>query len=241
MRGRKVVLLMDNFSAHELGVAQIGGLTALENTIIIWLPANTTSKWQPLDQGIIYPWKCHIRRHYIRYLVREVEGIDPSQHFKLPKVNILQAIRWVVEAWNNDVTEATIFNCFTKSSVKFHEPSYQLPADALSIRAANPFHDSNTTPADNNILNENISISMQSTTNETLNDDIRKVRQEIQRNMDSLKRGNHIQETADLDQFLNPIKKIVDDDPDFLEVYYNIISFSIVNRMTDRYRLGTFT
>jgi hypothetical protein len=49
MKGRKVALLMDNFSAHEAAVEDI----QLQNTIIIWLPTNSTSRYQPLDQGII--------------------------------------------------------------------------------------------------------------------------------------------------------------------------------------------
>jgi hypothetical protein len=49
MKGQKVALLMDNFSAHKAAVKDI----QLQNTIIIWLPANSTSRYQPLDQGII--------------------------------------------------------------------------------------------------------------------------------------------------------------------------------------------
>jgi hypothetical protein len=45
----KVLLFMDNFSGHELGVQLIGGLDALSNVKIRWLPLNTTLYWQPLD------------------------------------------------------------------------------------------------------------------------------------------------------------------------------------------------
>ncbi len=60
MRGRKVVLLLDNFSAHEFGVnalssygdiRKIGG-PVLENTHILWLPTNATSIYQSLDQSL---------------------------------------------------------------------------------------------------------------------------------------------------------------------------------------------
>jgi hypothetical protein len=119
MTGRKVALLMDNFSAHELAVKPIGN--QLQNTWIIWLPANTTSVWQPLDQGIIQSWKAHTRRHYVRYLVKETEKVEVG--VKIPEVTLLEAIQWAVEAWNNDVKSSTIFNCFTKSTVKYFGPT----------------------------------------------------------------------------------------------------------------------
>lgn len=44
MTGRKVALLMDNFSAHQAAVADIlASKTPLKNTLIIWLPTNSTS------------------------------------------------------------------------------------------------------------------------------------------------------------------------------------------------------
>ena len=57
VEGRKVLLLLDNFSGHELSVQLVSGLEGLDNVRIEWLPANTTSHWQPLDQGIITGFK----------------------------------------------------------------------------------------------------------------------------------------------------------------------------------------
>jgi hypothetical protein len=62
MHSRKVLLLLDNFSGHEVGVEFIGGLEGLSNVRIAWLPPNTTSHWQPLDQGIIASFKLLYRR-----------------------------------------------------------------------------------------------------------------------------------------------------------------------------------
>jgi hypothetical protein len=69
MHGRKVLLLLDNFSGHELGVQKVGGLDGLENVKIRWLPPNTTSHWQPLDQGIIASFKLHYRRQLVDYIL----------------------------------------------------------------------------------------------------------------------------------------------------------------------------
>ena len=47
MSGRKVVLIMDNFSAYQSAVDELSVLLAkysLRNTKIVWLPPNTTSK-----------------------------------------------------------------------------------------------------------------------------------------------------------------------------------------------------
>jgi hypothetical protein len=55
MSGWNVVLLMDNFSAHQAAVIEIQSSSyPLQNTLIIWLPANSISRYQPLNQGFIH-------------------------------------------------------------------------------------------------------------------------------------------------------------------------------------------
>jgi hypothetical protein len=60
-QGKKVLLLLDNFSGHELGVQLVRGKQGLSNVQVEWLPPNTTSHWQPLDQGIITSFKLQYR------------------------------------------------------------------------------------------------------------------------------------------------------------------------------------
>ena len=48
----RVVLLLDNFSAHQAAVAQLGGDEGLSNIQILWLPKNVASAFQP-NKGII--------------------------------------------------------------------------------------------------------------------------------------------------------------------------------------------
>ena len=62
MHGRKVLLLMDNFSGYELAAVLIGGIDGLKNTRLVWLPVNTTLYWQPIDQGIIAAFKLYYRQ-----------------------------------------------------------------------------------------------------------------------------------------------------------------------------------
>jgi hypothetical protein len=111
MRGRKVLLLMDNFSGHELGVQLVGDKTSLQNVEIEFLLKNTTSHWQPLDQGIISQYKLAYRKMWISYMIREFEaGRDPNK-----TVTLLHAVRWTVEAWNQ-VKPRAIQRCWWRST-----------------------------------------------------------------------------------------------------------------------------
>jgi hypothetical protein len=110
---RKVLLLMDNFSGHELAVDLVGGLQGLSNIRIAWLPKNTTSVWQPMDQGIIASFKLQYRRQWVKYMIREHEaGRNPHK-----TVTLLKAIQWSRVAWENDVFTATIQKCWVKSTL----------------------------------------------------------------------------------------------------------------------------
>jgi hypothetical protein len=112
LRGRKVALLMDNFSSHETAVATIHrSVCPLQNTLIIWLPPNSTSQYQPLNQGIITMWKTYWRRDWVRYMLAEHDAGRDA----LSTVNLLYAIRWTINAWNFDISEKTIANCFSKA------------------------------------------------------------------------------------------------------------------------------
>jgi hypothetical protein len=72
--------------AHELGVQLVGGLDGLHHVRIRWLPANTTSHWQPLDQGVIASFKVQYRRQWITYMLRQYEvGKDPNKTVALLK------------------------------------------------------------------------------------------------------------------------------------------------------------
>ena len=109
MAGRKVILLLDNFSAHESAVAELEALpygSGLINTEICWLPPNTTSKLQPLDQGIIASFKARYRKHWITFMLEQQDiGQDP-----LESMNVLKAVQWCIRAWD-EVTAKTITSC----------------------------------------------------------------------------------------------------------------------------------
>jgi hypothetical protein len=103
---RKVLLLIDNAGSHS-----IHGLE-LKNVVIKFLPPNTTSKLQPLDAGIIRSFKAKYRKRFIRFLIEDLE----KHSFVKTKLNVLGAIRFVVESWN-EVSDNTIKNCWNHTKL----------------------------------------------------------------------------------------------------------------------------
>jgi len=111
IKGKKALLLMDNFSAHKLAVEIMEEAKDLTNTKIKWLPPNATSIYQPLDQGIIQNWKTYVKRQFVIFMARTFdEGKDLSK-----EMSVLRAIRWGISAWEIDVTPRTIQNCWARS------------------------------------------------------------------------------------------------------------------------------
>ena len=64
--GRKIVLLVDDCPAHP-------SIDNLVSTELIFLPPNTTSKLQPMDQGVIRSLKAHYKTMTIKRLIEAIE------------------------------------------------------------------------------------------------------------------------------------------------------------------------
>ena len=66
INGRKVLLLIDGFSAYQAGIDLTNDVDyAMTNVRIEFLPKNATSVCQPLDQGIIRTWKAYYRQRWL--------------------------------------------------------------------------------------------------------------------------------------------------------------------------------
>ena len=70
---RKVLLLIDDFSAHKVAVEIIKQHRPFQNILVAWLPPNSTSKTQPLDQGIIASFKAQYRKRWLFYMLDELD------------------------------------------------------------------------------------------------------------------------------------------------------------------------
>ena len=110
MEGRKVVLLMDNFSAHISAVDELS--PPLRNTEVLWLPPNTTSRIQPLDQGIIRTFKAYYRQSWLQYMLAEFE----EDRDLFSSMNLLKTFRYLLHAWQA-IDDDTIANCWLHSNV----------------------------------------------------------------------------------------------------------------------------
>ena len=107
VKGRKILLLQDNFSAHIIP-------NNLENIQVENFSPNLTAHVQPKDQGIIQCFKAHYRTKFIeRAIDRYDEGITPG---KIYEISQLQAMRMANAAWN-EVTTTTIRNCWHKAGI----------------------------------------------------------------------------------------------------------------------------
>jgi len=123
---RTVLLSMDNFPAHLSGLELA---PPPPNVRIQWLPSNSTSRFQPLDQGIIQNLKVYYRKQWLRYMLNAYENFTNP----MDTVTILDTIRWVLRAWYHDILPTTINNCFRRSTL-VPEP-VQLPIESPDLTA----------------------------------------------------------------------------------------------------------
>jgi hypothetical protein len=88
IKGKKALLLIDDFSAYELSVELMEEAKELTYTKVMWLPPNATSIYQPLDQGIIQNWKSHVKKQFVIFIASTFDqGKDLSK-----EIYILQAV-----------------------------------------------------------------------------------------------------------------------------------------------------
>ena len=107
---RHILLFIDNCPAHPQLV--------FSNIKLQFLPANTTSRLQPFDLGIIRSFKCKYREHLYKHFINSTngEGEDATA-----KVNVYDAICWIKISFSN-VTSETIKNCFIKAGFGSEAP-----------------------------------------------------------------------------------------------------------------------
>ena len=90
---RKIVLLLDNCSAHPSDIA-------FSNIKLIFLPPNTTSTLQPLDIGVIRNFKCHYRSAINKRVIRDLNGKFNGHAAVQSLRTIMSKTRWELR-WNS--------------------------------------------------------------------------------------------------------------------------------------------
>ena len=100
----KILLLVDNCTAHLK-------VTTLKNIQLEFLPPNTTSIIQPMDQGIIKNLKSFYRKEIVcmtlAYLEENILNPLSTAADVSSKISILDAVNFVAKSWRA-VKEATI-------------------------------------------------------------------------------------------------------------------------------------
>ncbi|XP_064465874.1 tigger transposable element-derived protein 4-like [Ornithodoros turicata] len=92
VKGRKIVIVMDNASSHT----QLENLTSVE---LAFLPPNTTAIVQPLDQGVIRSMKQIYRKNIM---------------CKTYAIHLLGAVHLLQHSWQQ-VEPSTVQNCFRRA------------------------------------------------------------------------------------------------------------------------------
>lgn len=104
-QGRKVILFVDNASSHKTSAV-------LANINLQYLPANTTSIAQPLDQGIIYCFKSYYKQNIVRKQISAIECGKTMEDF-VKNLSIFHAMHIIKNSWWL-VKPTTISNCFKR-------------------------------------------------------------------------------------------------------------------------------
>lgn len=120
--GRKVLLLLDNFSGH----GTCSCLPKLDCVEVVFLPANTTSKLQPMDAGII---ACLKRRYRSLQYSRALDLLD-NEASNIYKIDQLTAMKYVSSVWNT-VPQDAIVNCWLAAGIISGEEHSDVEASGI--------------------------------------------------------------------------------------------------------------
>jgi len=104
-------MLCDNCAAHSDGVR-------LTNVKLVFMPPNTMSLIQPMNQRITANFKRYYRSLVLRQLMTAIDQDNESsmRAAKLSKkLTLLDSLHMAKEAWGRITTE-TIVNCYRRAS-----------------------------------------------------------------------------------------------------------------------------
>ena len=104
---RRVILLLDNAPSHPTHFQ-------LSNVKLTFLPPNTTSVLQPLDQGIIQNIKMLYRRKLLEHVLRQCDAYSSGSYSDIARcIDVHRAVDWLNQAMNG-VKAETVQKCFKR-------------------------------------------------------------------------------------------------------------------------------
>ena len=121
---RNILLFIDNAPGHPKD-------TKTTNIKVVYLPKNTTSELQPLDQGIIQNFKQHYRKRLLRAVIAKAESGDTDVTTG-KFITVLDAIHWISSSIK-DVKKQTVSSCFRKAGFPGDETEEQDPEDDMPL------------------------------------------------------------------------------------------------------------
>ena len=110
----KVLLLLDNVGSHSVTIQ-----TLVPNVTVEFLPANTTSLIQPMDQSVISTFKANYLKLVMQSMLRNInqQCQNKESTFKVKQFwksfTILDSIGFVDQAWNA-IEKLTLNKCWKK-------------------------------------------------------------------------------------------------------------------------------
>ncbi|CAE1153554.1 unnamed protein product [Acanthosepion pharaonis] len=114
-QNRKIILFLDNETCHNL----LPG-TNLSNIKLSFMPPNTTSLIQPLDQDIIRSFKAYYRRELVRMQIAAIDATPPVPLYEVAKqITVLKAMHMIKRALFM-VKPSTIQNCFKRPALSLN-------------------------------------------------------------------------------------------------------------------------
>ncbi|GBC32973.1 tigger transposable element-derived protein 4-like [Rhizophagus irregularis DAOM 181602=DAOM 197198] len=107
---RHIILLINNARCHESE-----NINSLLNIKVHFLPPNTTSFLQPLDQGIIYSLKVQYHKLLCQNRIQAYDFYEEGDPIP-PPIDIFDSINLIANAWKK-VSKKTILNSWAKAGI----------------------------------------------------------------------------------------------------------------------------
>lgn len=123
---QRAVVLFDNATSHEK--IEIDGIKAL------FLPKNTTSLIQPMDQGPIAALKRRYMSSFMQCVLDRDDSIDMSTFVK--KWDLLKTSLSLATAWS-DITDKTLKNAWKRLLINVHSPD-PVPEEVEEVPVPDP-------------------------------------------------------------------------------------------------------